>query len=460
MFLFQVSERYAFVPREAVTKFLVLCTECPRRSVAVVPTSLSAVNNKSNQINPALAHLNNNNNNNKNIPPQLAHLGNPQTNINSITNHINSSLNIPISNTNILSNNSHLNNFNSNKSLTNGTAENADSINSNSLIATTFSPSINSAFSTNFLNSNNSNTTNFSVTNALLNPTPPTHLTPIGNPMCSSNNIISSSNSIINTPILISPSITLSNRTESKSSKSRNSNGESKSKSRSKRSTNSSSSTSSTQSMNHPLVTQGGIINGLIYHNGVVTPNTDGSPNTPMGSLCLPVTTLPSSHTGLPQAINKELLHTPYLPLDSPYAPTGPPFSAPTGGTFNHNNNNITLKNSSINSTHPTYIQPLSFTPHSIHTNIKQEFKTELPVIKSSSEIKKENIISSPPSASPAQTVIKEEPLQHYEEDVSKLSSEINYSLPFTTIYLKRQEAAARELKWINEKKKVSFSLF
>ncbi|CAL4061119.1 unnamed protein product, partial [Meganyctiphanes norvegica] len=27
-----VSERYAFVPREAVTKFLVLCTECPRRS--------------------------------------------------------------------------------------------------------------------------------------------------------------------------------------------------------------------------------------------------------------------------------------------------------------------------------------------------------------------------------------------------------------------------------------------
>ncbi|XP_045101375.1 uncharacterized protein TP_0369-like isoform X2 [Portunus trituberculatus] len=30
-----VSERYAFVPREAVTKFLVLCTECPRRSVGV-----------------------------------------------------------------------------------------------------------------------------------------------------------------------------------------------------------------------------------------------------------------------------------------------------------------------------------------------------------------------------------------------------------------------------------------
>ncbi|CAL4229794.1 unnamed protein product, partial [Meganyctiphanes norvegica] len=29
-----VSERYAFVPREAVTKFLVLCTECPRRSSA------------------------------------------------------------------------------------------------------------------------------------------------------------------------------------------------------------------------------------------------------------------------------------------------------------------------------------------------------------------------------------------------------------------------------------------
>ncbi|CAL4103700.1 unnamed protein product, partial [Meganyctiphanes norvegica] len=30
-----VSDRYAFVPREAVTKFLVLCTECPRRSSAV-----------------------------------------------------------------------------------------------------------------------------------------------------------------------------------------------------------------------------------------------------------------------------------------------------------------------------------------------------------------------------------------------------------------------------------------
>ncbi|XP_076032350.1 nucleolar protein 4-like isoform X2 [Oratosquilla oratoria] len=30
-----VSERYAFVPREAVTKFLVLCTECPRRSVTL-----------------------------------------------------------------------------------------------------------------------------------------------------------------------------------------------------------------------------------------------------------------------------------------------------------------------------------------------------------------------------------------------------------------------------------------
>ncbi|CAL4062316.1 unnamed protein product, partial [Meganyctiphanes norvegica] len=30
-----VSERYAFVPREAVTKFLVLCTECPRRTSAV-----------------------------------------------------------------------------------------------------------------------------------------------------------------------------------------------------------------------------------------------------------------------------------------------------------------------------------------------------------------------------------------------------------------------------------------
>ncbi|CAL4160482.1 unnamed protein product, partial [Meganyctiphanes norvegica] len=37
-----VSERYAFVPREAVTKFLVLCTECPRRS-SVVQLSLNTV---------------------------------------------------------------------------------------------------------------------------------------------------------------------------------------------------------------------------------------------------------------------------------------------------------------------------------------------------------------------------------------------------------------------------------
>lgn len=55
-FRVQVSERYAFVPREAVTKFLVLCTECPRRSSGV-PVNLNINNNNNNT---KSAHNNNN----------------------------------------------------------------------------------------------------------------------------------------------------------------------------------------------------------------------------------------------------------------------------------------------------------------------------------------------------------------------------------------------------------------
>ena len=61
----QVSERYAFVPREAVTKFLVLCTECPRRSSGV-PVNLNNLNNNNNNNNNnniTKSALNNNNNN-------------------------------------------------------------------------------------------------------------------------------------------------------------------------------------------------------------------------------------------------------------------------------------------------------------------------------------------------------------------------------------------------------------
>ncbi|KAF2368378.1 hypothetical protein FHG87_000872 [Trinorchestia longiramus] len=53
-----VSERYAFVPREAVTKFLVLCTECPRRTSAAPVTSLHP-------------NLHNNNNNSSNTNNNL-----------------------------------------------------------------------------------------------------------------------------------------------------------------------------------------------------------------------------------------------------------------------------------------------------------------------------------------------------------------------------------------------------
>uniref|UniRef100_A0A6A7FTA1 Nucleolar protein 4-like Protein n=1 Tax=Hirondellea gigas TaxID=1518452 RepID=A0A6A7FTA1_9CRUS len=64
-----VSERYAFVPREAVTKFLVLCTECPRRSSGVQVNLHSNLNNNNNNTKNSHNTNNNNttNNNNNNI---------------------------------------------------------------------------------------------------------------------------------------------------------------------------------------------------------------------------------------------------------------------------------------------------------------------------------------------------------------------------------------------------------
>jgi hypothetical protein len=54
-FLFQITETYAFLPREAVTRFLLGCTDCQRRPRS--PSPITAANALKSTPNPSLAHI-------------------------------------------------------------------------------------------------------------------------------------------------------------------------------------------------------------------------------------------------------------------------------------------------------------------------------------------------------------------------------------------------------------------